>query len=138
MSRSVGVVVAVAPVSRVYRHVGGLICNIASYFGIVVMLKSLPLFLVTLPLLGFFTIGVFSLFTIWLPEIFPMMQRALGSGFAFSFGRVLGAAGPSIVGMLAAMSGSYPLAITAVSLIYLVGLFCVKWAPETAHQVLQK
>jgi len=118
--------------------VGGLICNIASYFGIVVMLKSLPPFLVTLPLLGFFTIGVFSLFTIWLPEIFPTMQRALGSGFAFSFGRVLGAAGPSIVGMLAAMFGSYPLAITAVSLIYLVGLFCVKWAPETAHQVLQK
>ena len=53
-------------------------------------------------------------------------------------GRVLGAAGPAIVGALAAMFGSYPLAISAVSLIYLVGLFCVKWAPETAHQVLQE
>jgi cyanate permease len=70
--------------------------------------------------------------------MFPTMQRALGSGFAFSFGRVLGAAGPSIVGALAAMFGSYPLAITAVSLIYLVGLFCVKWAPETAHRALQR
>jgi hypothetical protein len=36
------------------------------------------------------------------------------------------------------MFGSYPLAITAVSLIYLVGLFCVKWAPETAHRALQR
>ncbi|MFM0239051.1 MFS transporter [Paraburkholderia phytofirmans] len=117
---------------------GALICNVTSYFGIVVLLKSLPLFLITLPLLGFFTSGVFSLFTIWLPEMFPTMQRALGSGFAFSFGRVLGAAGPSIVGALAAIFGSYPLAITAVSLIYLVGLFCVKWAPETAHRALQR
>jgi MFS family permease len=117
---------------------GALICNIGSYLGVVVMLKNLPLFLITLPLLGFFTSGVFSLFTIWLPEMFPTMQRALGSGFAFSFGRVLGAAGPAIVGALAAMFGSYPLAISAVSLIYLVGLLCVKWAPETAHQALQK
>jgi hypothetical protein len=48
------------------------------------------------------------------------------------------AAGPSIVVALVVMFGSYPLEITAVSLIYLVGLFCVKWAPGTARQALQK
>jgi MFS family permease len=117
---------------------GALVCNIASYFGIVIVLKNLTLFMITLPLLGFFTSGVFSLFTIWLPEMFPTLQRALGSGFAFSFGRVLGAAGPAIVGALATVFKSYPLAITTVSLIYLVGLLCVAWAPETANRALQR
>jgi len=115
---------------------GALVCNITSYFGIVMLLKNLQLFMYSLPLLGFFTSGVFSLFTIWLPEMFPTMQRALGSGFAFSFGRVLGAAGPSIVGALATSFGSYPLAITVVSFIYLMGLLCVPWAPETANRAL--
>lgn len=115
---------------------GSLICNVTSYYLIVLVLKDFRLFMFTLPFLGFFTSGVFSLYTIWLPEMFPTMQRALGSGFAFSFGRVLGAVGPLIVGALAAGFGSYPLAITAVSMIYLLGLLCVALAPETAGQPL--
>jgi MFS family permease len=115
---------------------GALICNITSYCLVVMVLKDFRLFLFTLPFLGFFTSGVFSLFTIWLPEMFPTMQRALGSGFAFSFGRVLGAIGPSIVGVLAGGFGSYPLAITTVSFIYLAGLIFVRWAPGTADKAL--
>jgi len=117
--------------------VGALVCNVSAYYLIVMVLKNFRLFMTVLPLLGFFTSGVFSLFTIWLPEMFPTMQRALGSGFAFSFGRILGAVGPSLVGALAAGFGSYPLAITAVSAVYLIGLVGVFWAPETAGHALQ-
>lgn len=117
---------------------GSLICNLTSYFLFVLVLKNFWLFFFTLPFLGFFTSGVFSLFTIWLPEMFPTSHRALGSGFSFSFGRILGALGPSVVGALAAWFGSYPLAISLVSLIYLVGAGFVVLAPETAGRPLAR
>lgn len=119
-----------------FFFVGSLVANGIAWLGIAALLGNLTLFMIVLPVLGFFTNGVFALYTIWLPEIFPTAQRALGSGFAFSFGRVLGALGPSIVGTAAAMTGSYPLAITGISLIYLIGLPFIALAPETARQPL--
>ncbi|NIF67043.1 MFS transporter, partial [Burkholderia sp. Cy-647] len=116
---------------------GAAVCNMLAYGLLVMTLKSLALFMCMLPLLGFFTSGVFSLYTIWLPEMFPTMLRALGSGFAFSFGRIVGAVGPVLVGALAAAFRSYPLAITLVSAIYLVGLPLVFLAPETAGRRLR-
>jgi cyanate permease len=61
---------------------------------------------------------------------------AFGSGFAFSLGRILGAAGPLIVGTMTALTGSYPLAIASVSVIYLLGLPAALLAPETAGKGL--
>ncbi|MEK6314744.1 MAG: MFS transporter [Burkholderia gladioli] len=116
---------------------GAAVCNVLAYGLLVMTLKSLALFMCMLPLLGFFTSGVFSLYTIWLPEMFPTMLRALGSGFAFSFGRIVGAVGPVLVGALAAAFRSYPLAITLVSAIYLVGLPLVFLGPETAGRRLR-
>lgn len=117
---------------------GCLVSNLLAYGVIVLVLKSFWLFMSVLPILGFFTSGVFALFTIWLPEMFPTTHRALGSGFSFSFGRILGAVGPGIIGVLAAAFGSYPLAISVVSLIYLVGACFVWLAPETAGRPLQR
>jgi cyanate permease len=94
--------------------------------------------MVLLPILGFFTNGVFGLFTIWLPEMFPSALRGAGAGFAFSLGRVLGAAGPTLIGALAAATGSYPLAISLLSLIYIVGLPFIAMAPETANRPLAR
>jgi cyanate permease len=91
-----------------------------------------------LPVLGFFTNGVFGLFTIWLPEMFPSALRGTGSGFCFSLGRVLGAAGPTLIGVLAARTGSFPLAISLLSLIYLIGLPLIALAPETAGKPLAR
>jgi MFS family permease len=99
-------------------------------------MNSVTLFIWLLPPLGFFTNGVFALFTLWLPELFPTAQRSFGAGFAFSLGRVLGAVGPTLVGGLVVVTGSYPLAITAVSLIYLVGLPAIAMAPETVGRPL--
>jgi len=117
--------------------IGSLICNATAYLLIAETLKVFWLFMAVLPFLGFFTSGVFSMFTIWLPELFPTVHRALGSGFAFSFGRIFGALGPTIVGFLAAREGSYPLAIATISLIYLVGLPFIAMAPETAGKALK-
>src|SRR5882757_1074753 len=118
--------------------VGSLLAVVASYELAIEHLDNLTLFFMLLPILGFFTNGVFGLFTIWLPEMFPSALRGAGSGFAFSMGRVLGAAGPTLIGALAATTGSYPLAISLLSLIYLVGLPFIALAPETANQPLAK
>jgi MFS family permease len=115
---------------------GSLISVVAAYIVAAELVNSVTLFICLLPALGFFTNGVFALFTLWLPELFPTSQRSFGAGFAFSLGRILGAVGPTLVGGLVAITGSYPLAITAVSVIYLLGLPAIAMAPETAGRPL--
>jgi MFS family permease len=116
--------------------VGALVCNVIAYYGLLERLDNIKLFLVAMPVLGFFTNGVFALFTIWLPELFGSESRGAGLGFAFSLGRVLAAAGPMMIGALAARTGSYPVAITLVSIIYLPGIFFVTMCRETAGKAL--
>ena len=116
--------------------IGSLLSVVAAYVVAAEVVDSVWLFIWLLPPLGFFTNGVFALFTLWLPELFPTRQRSFGAGFAFSLGRILGAVGPTLVGAVVAVTGSYPLAITAVSLIYLIGLPAIAMAPETAGRPL--
>ena len=115
---------------------GSIAAIIGSYYVAIAWLDNLALFMVLLPVLGFFTNGVFALYTIWLPEMFPSAQRGAGAGFCFSFGRLLGAAGPTLVGSIAALAGSYPVAISLLSLIYVIGLPFILLAPETGNRAL--
>jgi MFS family permease len=124
--------------TAVLFFIGSLLSVVVSSAVAIEHLNNLTLFMILLPILGFFTNGVFGLFTIWLPEMFPSVLRGAGSGFAFSMGRVLGAAGPTLIGALAAVTGSFPLAISLLSLIYIVGLPFIAMAPETANQPLAK
>ncbi len=116
--------------------IGSIVAIVGCYYVAIERLNDLRLFMWLLPILGFFSNGVFALYTIWLPEMFPSAQRGAGSGFCFSFGRLLGAAGPTLVGSFAALTGSYPTAISVLSLIYVIGLPVILLAPETAHRPL--
>jgi MFS family permease len=124
--------------TAVLFFVGSLVSVVVSYEFAIERFDDLTLFLILLPILGFFTNGVFGLFTIWLPEMFPSLLRGAGSGFAFSLGRILGAAGPTLIGALAAKTGSFPTAISLLSLIYVIGLPFIALAPETANKPLAK
>lgn len=124
--------------AAVIFFIGSLISVVVCYEFAIAKLDNLVLFMALLPILGFFTNGVFGLFTIWLPEMFPSILRGAGSGFAFSLGRILGAAGPTLIGFLAAKTGSYPMAISLLSLIYIIGLPLIALAPETAHRPLAR
>ena len=118
--------------------IGALATNMLFYLVIVPAFSGIALLFAFLPVLGFFTNGVFALYTIWLPELFPSALRGVGSGFAFSAGRVLGAVGPSLVGLLVAtLGGGYPRAIAVVSLIYLLGLPAIALARETSAEPLR-
>jgi len=92
--------------------------------------------LLLLPLLGFFNNGIFSGFPIYLPELYPTRIRATGAGFCFNVGRVLASLGPFLTGFLVKALGSFGRAASAISLIYLVGLLILPWAPETKGKPL--
>jgi MFS family permease len=113
-----------------------LVCNLLAYYVILNRLDDIHLFLIIVPVLGFFTNGVFALFTIWLPELFAGASRGSGLGFTFSLGRVLAAAGPFLIGAIAARTGSYPIAITFVSAIYVPGLLFIAFCRETSGKPL--
>jgi MFS family permease len=94
------------------------------------------LFFVGLPVYG-----VFSAYVFYLPELFPTRLRALGSGFAFNIGRVIAAAGPFAVGMVAARAGGASAVIIDtllwVAAVPLLGaLLSLRWVIETRHRPL--
>lgn len=66
-----------------------------------------------MPLVGFFS-GVFGLFTMYLPPLFPTLLRTTGAGFCYNIGR-LSAAAASVVFGWAAPVGDYRLALLAAS-----------------------
>jgi len=92
--------------------------------------------LLLLPVLGFFNNGIFSGFPIYLPELYPTRLRATGAGFCFNAGRVLASTGPFLTGWLVATFGSFGVAVSAVGLIYAVGLLVLPFAPETRGRPL--
>ena len=85
-----------------------------------------------LPLVGFFTLGITSGFPIYLPELFPTHVRTTGVGFCYNAGRIITAGGVFLTGYLVgAFGGSYAKAASAVSLIYVLGIFLLLFARET-------
>jgi MFS family permease len=91
---------------------------------------------ILLPLVGFFTLGITSGFPIYLPELFPTRIRTTGVGFCYNLGRIVTAAGVLVTGALVGFFGSYAKAASAVSLIYLLGVFVLIFARETRGERL--
>jgi MFS family permease len=94
------------------------------------------LFLVGLPVYGIFSVYVF-----YLPELFPTRLRAFGSGLSFNLGRLIAAAGPFIVGTLAARaSGNSDMIVGTLVWIGLIPLLAaplsLRWVVETRGRAL--
>ncbi|GBD36570.1 Putative metabolite transport protein YjhB [bacterium HR36] len=115
-----------------------------------------------IPLLGFSTLMVFGGYAIYFPELYPTRLRSTGTGFCYNVARYIAALGPMglglITGLYAAPEGSpragqglseltwlsslgsfdTPLRYAALtlSLIYLVPLFLLPFAPETKGKPL--
>jgi MFS family permease len=87
--------------------------------------------------LGFFPSGSFSPMGAYFSELFPTSMRAAGSGFAYNFGRGVGALFPALVGYL---SGRTSLGI-AISIFasgaYLIMILGVLLLPETRGRALE-
>jgi hypothetical protein len=120
----------------------------AAYFGIAA-LSLMATFGLDIPdetrlymyfFIGLSVFGVFGSFTYYLPELFPTRLRATGSGFCYNIGRVVAAAGPYLVGAVAAAGAGTPRvilnALFIVAFVPLVGLLFMPWVVETRGQSL--
>ncbi|HUF19282.1 MAG TPA: MFS transporter [Burkholderiales bacterium] len=88
-------------------------------------------------LIGLSVFGIFGSFTFYLPELFPTRLRSSGSGFCYNVGRVIAAAGPFIVGTIAARGVDHAMtAISYVALVPLAGLLLVPFITETRGRPL--
>jgi MFS family permease len=86
--------------------------------------------------LGFFASGSFSPMGSFLTELFPTRVRGSAQGFAYNFGRGVGALFPTLVGYLSArLSLGHAIAVFAVTA-YLAMILAVCLLPETRGKEL--
>lgn len=97
--------------------------------------NSLATALIMFALLGFALLTLFGGYAIYFPELFPTRLRATGTGFGYNVARYLSAMAPFIFGKL---SGSYgiQMAATMLSVVFIVGLVIMPFAPETKDKPL--
>jgi MFS family permease len=81
-----------------------------------------------IPLVGFFS-GVFGLFTMYLPPLFPVLLRTTGAGFCYNIGRLAAALASVVFGWLAPV-GDFRTALLASSGLALAAAVWAWWLPE--------
>jgi len=84
------------------------------------------------PLVGFFS-GVFGLFTMYLPPLFPVLLRTTGAGFCYNIGRIAAAAASIIFGWLAPV-GDFRVALLYSSVLALAAAIWAFWLPEESRE----
>ncbi|HLJ94983.1 MAG TPA: MFS transporter [Gemmataceae bacterium] len=131
-----------APISqRLGRRPAFLIFHLGGFLMVVVvclLAHSLPLLEVTLPVFGFFTLGMHAGYAIYFPELFPTRLRGTGAGFCFNTARLV--VGPVLLafGFLQGdpLHLSLPQAMLLLGCLFLVGAGVLVFAPETRGQPL--
>lgn len=87
--------------------------------------------------IGLSVFGVFGSFTYYLPELFPTRLRGTGAGFCYNAGRVFAAAGPFLVGVIAAQGVDAAVGVLFwVGVVPLAALLMMPWVIETRGQRL--
>jgi MFS family permease len=94
-----------------------------------------------IPLMGFAQLSLFGGYSIYLAELFPTRLRSTGTSFCYNVGRFAAALGPFTLGYLTKnVFGGYaePMRYAGVtmSLVFLIGLAALPFAPETKGQPL--
>jgi len=80
------------------------------------------------PLVGLFG-GVFGLFTMYLPPLFPTLLRTTGAGFCYNIGRVAAAFGTVFFGLFAQV-GNFRFALLYAALLFLPASVLALLAPD--------
>ena len=77
------------------------------------------------------TVSFFGWLPLYLPELFPTRVRATGQGICYNMGRIFAAVGALMSGQLVAHYGGYAQMGSVITLIYIVGMVAIWFAPET-------
>jgi len=80
------------------------------------------------PLVGFFS-GVFGLFTMYMPPLFPTLLRTTGAGFCYNIGRIAAAVASVVFGWLAPV-GDFRTALLYSGFLALAAAICAFWLPD--------
>ncbi len=99
-----------------------------------------------MPLMWFFSLGVFAGFAIYLPELFPSRMRSTGTSFCYNLGRFAAAGGSYFSALLATdVFGAHygfesPLreryAAMTMCVVFVIALATLPFAPETKGKPL--
>jgi MFS family permease len=92
----------------------GFVVTMAFAFGPEHSLAALTRF--WLPAVGFWS-GVFGLFTMFLPPLFPTLLRTTGAGFCYNIGRIIAAFGTVFFGLVSSV-GNYRAALFYAGFLY--------------------
>jgi MFS family permease len=111
----------------------GFIVTMSGAFGIEHSLGALTKF--WLPAVGFWS-GVFGLFTMLLPPLFPTLLRTTGAGFSYNIGRIAAAAGTIFAARITA-GDNYRQTLFYVGFLYVPAILFTLLLPdsEEAEQV---
>ncbi len=80
-------------------------------------------------LTAFFPLGLFGMFPLYIPPLFPTLVRTLGAGFTYNIGRLISAVGAFSGGWIAQNTG-YEHAVWLTGFLYLPGLVVCLFIPE--------
>ena len=81
---------------------------------------------------GFFS-GLFALFTMYLPPLFPTLLRTTGAGFSYNIGRILAAAGTIFFGFVSQV-GDYRLSLFYAGFLFLPAAVVALFLPDMGSQ----
>ena len=90
-------------------------------------------FLFMVGLTGGVTAAFYGWLPLYLPELFPTRVRATAQGIAYNFGRIMAAGGVLWGGVL---GGNYARMGAMVSMVYILGMAVIWFAPETKGKPL--
>ncbi len=123
--------------SFLFFHIGALVTTLIVFQGMNEVSPTALCFM--LPVFGYMTLGMHAGYAIYFPELFPTRLRGTGGGFCFNGGRFLAA---SILIVKIWMRSDKWLGLSLettaslLSLLFLVGIVVLLFAPETKGQEL--
>ena len=85
-----------------------------------------------LPAVGFWS-GVFGLFTMFLPPLFPILLRTTGAGFCYNVGRIAAAAGTVFSGALTA-GGDFRRTLFGIGFLFIIAGIVSLLMPEPERE----
>ncbi|HEV3339344.1 MAG TPA: MFS transporter, partial [Pirellulales bacterium] len=94
-----------------------------------------------IPIMGFCQLSLFGGYAIYFPELFPTHLRSTGTSFCYNVGRLVAAAGPSVLGLLTSEvfgHKSEPMRYAGVTMcsVFLLGILVLPFVPETRGKPL--
>ncbi len=104
----------------------GFVVTMALAFGSEHSLAALTRF--WLPAVGFWS-GVFGLFTMLLPPMFPTLLRTTGAGFCYNIGRIIAAFGTVFFGLFSSV-GNYRVALFYAGFLYVPAALAALFLPR--------